>query len=132
MDKLTALRIYSTVYRAAATQLATGRDARGWMETMVDYRAATREQLEAHAAQSARWASAGYMPGEAQRLIADGVTPETANELDDLAVDIAGGPDERAAQRIDELVRDGVLVDPARVVQTQDPDDPYHTIITIY
>ncbi|MFG2046113.1 hypothetical protein ACGFIW_01615 [Micromonospora sp. NPDC048935] len=119
MDKLARLRHYTAVYYAHATQHRTSRAAREWMEA------------EVPAAEAARWANAGYLPAEAEPLIADGVTPETATEMDQLADDLAGGPEARAMQVIDAMVADGTLVDPARVRQVQDPDDPTHTIVWI-
>lgn len=119
MDRLTALRHYTADYYRHATQHRTSRIAREWMEAGVP------------APVAARWASAGYLPAEAAPLIADGVTPESAAELDSLADDLAGGPEERAAQVIDGLVADGVVVDPVRVRQVQDRSDPNHIIVTI-
>lgn len=115
-------------FRAAATQLNGYRAAGEW--------ARLAEALEADgitltAADAARWASHGYLPSEAAPLILDRVTPDTAGEMDDLATDLAGGSDQRAMQRVDELVADGVLVDPARVRQEVDPDDPHHIIVHI-
>jgi len=81
MDLLAALRHYAPVYRAHATQLATYRCARQWLQTM-DYRSATREQLVAHARMAARWASAGYLAVEAAPLIASGMTVEQAVDAD--------------------------------------------------
>ncbi|WP_431895893.1 hypothetical protein [Micromonospora haikouensis] len=74
MDKLAALRVYAAVYLASATQLATSREAREWMESM-DFRAATRAELEAHAKVAAEWASIGMRAVEALPLIASGMTP---------------------------------------------------------
>lgn len=110
---------YAAEYMAGATRLATYRLAREWMNAGVD----------AHDA--AAWASLGYLPAEAAPLIADGVTPATAGEVDDLANTVAGGPEERAMQVVDGLVGDGTLVDPRRVRQQQDPDDPHHIIVKI-
>jgi hypothetical protein len=75
MDKLAALRIYGAVYMANATQFATYRIAREWMES-ADFQAATREELEHHAAMAATWASIGMLPAEALPLIDSGMTPE--------------------------------------------------------
>jgi hypothetical protein len=119
MDRLTALRIYTREYYAIATQHQTSRIAREWMEMNVP------------AADAAAWASLGYLPSEARPLIEQGVTPETAREMDQLADDIAGGPEARAMQVIDGLIAEGTLVDPARVRQEQDPDDPHHIIVHI-
>jgi hypothetical protein len=83
------------------------------------------------AAEAARWADAGYLPGEATPLIRDGVTPQTAGEIDELGTELAGGHEQRAMQVIDGLVRDGVLVNPTRVRQQQDPNDPTHVIVHI-
>lgn len=94
---------YSSEYVTTATQHATYRAAREWMSTGVD------------AATAAAWASLGYLPGEAAPLIAAGVTPEMAAEMEQLDIDIAGSPEERAAQMIDRLVAEGVLIDPRQV-----------------
>ena len=115
-------------FRAAARQLNDYRIAGDWMR-LADALKADRITLTA--ADAAQWADLGYLPGEAVALILDGVTPETAGEMDRLATTIAGGPDQRAAQRIDEMVRTGVLVDPARVHRREDPDDPLHVIVDI-
>lgn len=110
---------YAREYLAGATQLATYRLAREWMEAGVPVRDA------------AAWASLGYQPGEATPLIAAGVTPHMAGEMDQIAVDLAGSPEERAAQSIDRLVADGALVDPQQVQVRQDRDDPYHVIVHV-
>lgn len=81
MDKLRALSIYIAAYRAHATQLAASRIARVWMESM-DFRSATREQLEEHAVMAASWANHGYLPEEALPLIASGMTPQLASAAD--------------------------------------------------
>jgi hypothetical protein len=119
MDKLRRLSTYIDAYYAAATQHRTSRIARQWMEAGVP------------ATDAAAWASLGFLPAEAAQLIAAGVTPEMAQVGDEIAVNVAGSPEERAMQVIDRLVADGVLVDPARVRQSQDPDDPQHTIVHI-
>ncbi|MEV1315395.1 hypothetical protein AB0J14_04840 [Micromonospora arborensis] len=119
MDKLTELRHYTTAYYAHATQHRTSRIARAWMEAGV------------LASDAANWANAGYLPAEAAPLIADGVTPQTASEMDQLADDIAGGPEARAMQVVDGMVTDGTLIDPVRVRQVQDPNDPSHVIVRV-
>ena len=119
MNKLTRLREFVAVYFEESTQHATYRAAREWMEMGVT------------ASDAARWANAGYLPGEAAPLIAQGVTPDTAEEMDQLAVDLAGGSELRAMEVVDGLVRDGLIVDPARVRQMQDPHDPTHIIVTV-
>jgi hypothetical protein len=119
MDRLTRLRIYTAEYYGGASQHRTSRIAREWMEAGVPARDA------------AAWASLGYLPAEAAPLIEAGVTPRIAGEMDELAEDIAGGHEERAMQVIDQLVAEGVLVDPALVRQQQDPDDPNHVIVHI-
>jgi hypothetical protein len=81
MDKLAALRIYATVYLANAAHLATSRVAREWMESM-DFRSATVEELEGHAAMAAAWASIGMLPDEALPLIASGMTPDMVTATD--------------------------------------------------
>ncbi|MEU8185993.1 hypothetical protein [Micromonospora carbonacea] len=81
MDKLTALRIYATVYLASASQLATSRIAREWMEGM-DFRTATRDELEQHAKQAAAWANIGMLPAEALPLVASSITPEMITAAD--------------------------------------------------
>lgn len=115
-------------FRAAATQLNGFRTAGDWMRLSEALRA---DGITLTAAEAALWADAGYLPGEAVALILDRVSPEQAGELDDLATHIAGGPEQRAAQRIDELVRAGVLTDPAFVRQRQGPDDPDRIIVDI-
>jgi hypothetical protein len=75
MDKLRRLRAYIEIYYATATQHQTARAAREWMEADVPPEAA------------GAWASLGYLPGEAAPLIAAGVTPAMAAEMEDLAVD---------------------------------------------
>jgi len=64
MDKLAALRHYTAVYYAHATQMATSRLAREWMEAGVP------------AEQAAEWASIGCLPAEALPLIESGMTPD--------------------------------------------------------
>ena len=103
MDRLRQFSIYASVYMAAATRLATYRLAREWMDAGIAADAA------------AAWASLGYLPAEATPLIVGGVTPQMAGEMDQIATDLAGGPEQRAAQLIDQLVAEGVLVDPSRV-----------------
>lgn len=103
MDKLRQLSAYAAEYMANARQMATYRLAREWMAAGVDAEAA------------AVWASAGYLPAEAAPLIAAGVTAQMAAEMDALADDVAGSPEERAAQVIDRLVAAGILVDPRKV-----------------
>lgn len=115
-------------FRAAASQLNGYRIAGEWMRLAEALQA---DGITLTAADAARWADAGYLPGEAVALILDGVSAEQATELDDLGTDVAGGSEVRAAQRIDELVRAGVLVDPRLVRQRQDPDDPERTIVEI-
>lgn len=88
-------------------------------------------RLRLPADEAAAWASLGYLPGEAAPLIAAGVTPQMAADLETIATDVAGSPEERAAQVIDRLVAGGILVDPARVRTRQDPNDPTHTIVNI-
>ncbi|MGI5215097.1 hypothetical protein [Plantactinospora sp. CA-290183] len=46
---------------------------------------------------AAIWARLGYLPEEAGPLIADGITPATAREMERHAVQEAGGRDELAA-----------------------------------
>lgn len=70
MDKLTALRHYTRAYLAHATQHATYRAAREWMEAGIP------------AEESARWATAGFLPGEGLPLIASGMTLEMATAAD--------------------------------------------------
>ncbi|MFG1872098.1 hypothetical protein [Micromonospora arborensis] len=97
-----------------------------------DYRTGGRWwKLRVSADVAAAWANLGYLPERAAPLIAKGVTPETAGELNQVAQDIAGGPEQRAMQVVDGLVADGVVVDPIRVRQAQDPNDPQHTIVHI-
>jgi hypothetical protein len=82
MDRLRALSIYAAMYLAAASQLATYRIAREWMESMPDFRRATSDDLEQHARQAAAWASIGMLPAEALPLIASGMTPEMVTATD--------------------------------------------------
>lgn len=103
MGGLREFGAYAGEYMATATQLGTYRLAREWMNAGIDV------------ATAAAWASLGYLPAEAAPLIAAGVTPQMAAEMDQLATDVAGSPEERAAQIIDRLVRDGILVDPRKV-----------------
>jgi hypothetical protein len=115
-------------FRASASQLNSYSIAGDWMRLAVQLDAAGSTLT---AADAALWADAGYLPGEAAPLIADGVTPQQAAELDELATNIAGGPEAQAMQRIDELVRDGVLVDPSQVRWREDPRDPLHVIVDV-
>lgn len=119
MATLREFGAYAAEYMAATTRLATYQLAREWMETGVP------------ADVAAVWAGFGYLPAEAAPLAAAGVTPQMAGELDELADDIAGGPEGRVAQVIDRLAAEGVLVDPRRVRQRQDPDDPTRTIVYV-
>jgi len=102
MDKLLALRHYYRAYRAHATQLASSRLAREWMEGMPGWQDATQEQLETHARMAARWASAGFLPDEALPLIASGMTVEMATAMDPEP----GQELEYLARRIDLMRRD--------------------------
>lgn len=70
------------------------------------------------------WADRGFLPGEAASLIAQGVGPEMAGELEAIAVDVAGSAEEHAMREIDRLVATGAFVDPRRVRIEQDPYDP--------
>lgn len=110
---------YAAEYMRTATQLATYRIARQWWEASVPV------------ADAAAWASLGYQPAEAAPLIADGITPEMAAATDDISATVAGSREEAAMQVIDRLVADGTLIDPRRVRQQQDPNDPDHTIVHI-
>lgn len=132
MDKLQALGHYSRVYRAEALQLGTLVHARLWLESMPGWRDASPAELEAHAAQSARWASLGYTPAEAAPLIADGATPDTVAEMDRLRAEFADSPEAEEMARLDEITAAETFIDPSRVVRTVDPDDPTHIIVTIY
>jgi len=115
-------------FRTQAGQLNSYAIAGDWMRLTETLAA---DGITLTAADAARWATAGRLPAEAEPLIRDRVTPESAAELDDLATDIAGGSDERAAQIIDDMVRDGVLVDPALVRWREDPDDPDRIIVDV-
>lgn len=124
--KLHERRLYAAAYRTALEELDAYRPsthflqvARGWYDSGVP------------ADEAARWLALGYLPHEAAPLIADGVTPDTAAELEQLADDIAGSPEQRAMQRIDELVRGGVLVDPSRVRWQEDPNDPMRVVVDV-
>lgn len=70
MNKLTALRNYTTAYYSATNQLHTSRIARTWMEAGIP------------AEQAAEWANAGFTPEEALPLIGDGMTPALASAAD--------------------------------------------------
>lgn len=91
MDKLEQLRHYTRTYYAAATQLATSRIARTWMEAGIP------------AEQAAAWANIGMLPEEALPQIAAGVTPEMV-----VATDPTTDAErmERLAGRIDMLGQD--------------------------
>jgi len=119
MDKLRALSMYAETYMPSASQFATYRCAREWMEAGVP------------AEDAAAWASLGYLPTEAAPLITAGVTPQMAADLGEIDDTVAGSREERAAQVIDRLVADGILIDPRRVHIRQDPNDLHHTIVDI-
>ncbi|WP_431728553.1 hypothetical protein [Verrucosispora sp. TAA-831] len=119
MNRLTELRRYWTVYSATATQHCTSRTAREWMEQDVP------------AEQAAAWANLGYLPDEAAPLIASGVTPATAAELEAHAEQAAGGRDALVAERIRQMADLGEIMDPADVVRIPDPTDPTREIITV-
>jgi hypothetical protein len=115
-------------FRTKARQLAGFRLTGDWVRLA--------EALEADGItltgdQAARWANTGHLPGEAAPLIRAGVTPEIADEMDQLAIDIAGGPEAHAMDVIDRLAADGALVNPSRVRWREDPDDPTHIIVDI-
>lgn len=80
-------------------------------------------RLRVPAATAAAWARQGYLPGEAVPLIAAGVTPQMVADLEKIATDVAGGPEERAAQVIDRLVAAGILVDPRRMAPAEDEEE---------
>jgi len=120
MDKLRELAIYAEEFRAEATQLNTLRLAREWTEAGVP------------AAQAAAWASLGYQPTEAAPLIEQGITPDAAAAMEEAEVAVDGGPEIHRMEVVDRLVHDGVLVDPTRITQHEDPDDPSHIIVTVW
>ena len=93
MDKLRKLSIYKAAYQALATQLNDGKSALQWME------------MEIEAAEAAKWANAGFTPGEAAPLITSGVTLEMAT-----AMDGEGSQDEQAAAWIDRFRENPRLV----------------------
>lgn len=73
---------------------------------------------------AAAWADLGYLPGEAEPLITQGITPECAREMGAIATDVAGSREEQAMQEIDRLKATGQFVDPRRARTRQDPSDP--------
>jgi hypothetical protein len=116
-------------YRAAARQLnryETGLQWAGFAKWL-----AKTHGITLTAAAAAQWANIGYFPREALHLIVEGVTPETADEMENLAVDLAGGPEQRKAQRIAELEQSGQFIGPRLVRWREDPDDPEHIIVDI-
>lgn len=115
-------------FRAQAAQLHSYAIAGDWMR-LAERLASQGITLTSE--QAALWATSGYLPSEAEPLIRDGMHPNAAAEMDRLSTDLAGGSDQRAAQRIDDLVRGGVVVNPSRVRWYEDPDDPAHVIVRI-
>jgi hypothetical protein len=123
-DKIRAFTAYWDAYRAATTQFRTPEIAGQWWKLSLRY-----PQVTATAAAS--WARLGYLPHEAAPLIADGITPAMAREMEHHAEQAAGGPDALRDQRVQQMVDLGEIVDPATVVRVQDPTDPTREIITI-
>lgn len=111
-------------YRSRTTQLADLDTACRWWRLSL-----TRREVTAPVAAS--WARLGYMPEEAEPLIADGITPEAVREIERHAEDAAGGPDELAAQRIAQMISLGEIIDPAQIIRVQDPTDPTREIIAV-
>ncbi|SNT66284.1 hypothetical protein SAMN05421812_13631 [Asanoa hainanensis] len=107
---------YIKAYRASARQLAAiGTGAEWW-------------RIGTPLANAIAWADLGYLPDGAAPLIAAGIAPDLAREMDALANQLAGGSTGHAAHVIDRLVTDGVLVDPRLVRQHVDPRDPTHAL----
>lgn len=103
MDKLARLREYSRIYMAGATQLATSRHAREWMEM----------QPPVPAEVAAQWASLGYLAAEAAPLIAVGRKPEEVAVTEAAEEAAAGGPEALVRDRIERIADDpSVIVDP--------------------
>lgn len=118
-DEVDAARTYHAAYTAHASQLA-GRDlAMEWRRRGVP------------AEQAGAWASLGYTPEEAERHIAEGITPEMVRTGEEIGQDIAGGSDIHAAEVIDRMIREGTIVDPALVSRIKDPTDPDVEIIAV-
>ncbi len=117
------------VFRAAAHQLNRLETARTWAGFAQWL--GSEHNIVLTAATAAAWANLGYMPREALPLIADGVSPETAGEMEDLATQIAGGVEQRRTDRIAELERGAGWLGPSKVRWREDPDDPEHIIVDI-
>ncbi|TDC00779.1 hypothetical protein E1091_04200 [Micromonospora fluostatini] len=117
MSRLRDLGRYWESYQP--NRFRTYRIAREWMEAGVAPEDATA------------WADLGYLPQEAAPLIADGVTAATAGELERHAEETAGGSEALREQRIQQMVDAGELLDPARVIRVQDPNDPTREIIAV-
>jgi hypothetical protein len=102
MDKLRKLAIYAETYMAAATQLATYRIARQWMEAGIP------------AQDAAAWANLGYLPAEAAKLIAQGIGPQMADAVDEAAEAADGGPDGHLRAGVLRLAEQmpGLIIDP--------------------
>jgi len=60
------------------------------------------------------------------------ITPEAAAAMEAAEVAVDGGPEIHRMEVVDRLVQDGVLVDPSRITQHEDPDDPSHIIVTVW
>lgn len=127
MDKIELGRLLETYwqeYRTRTTRLARVDIAARWWRLSL-----TRPEVTAPVA--AGWARLGYLPEEAEVLIADGLTPATVAKMERHAELAAGGPEALVAQRIQQMVELGEIVDPAEVIRVQDPTDPTREIITI-
>lgn len=92
-------------YRASTTQLCALDIAVRWC------------QLRVPATEAAAWARLGYLPDKAATLIAAGITPAMAREMEKRA----GGRDELAAERVQQMIATGQIIDPADVIRVQDP-----------
>jgi hypothetical protein len=99
MDKLRQLSIYVEEFRATARQLNSHRYAREWMEAGVP------------AADAAAWANLGYMPDEAEALIAAGRTPDQVAVTEAAEEAVAGGRDELLRHRLRNLGPQ-IIIDP--------------------
>lgn len=87
-------------YRRLATQMTDHRIAGNWARLA---EALEVSGIKLTASEAARWAGRGYLPEEAGPLILDGITADRAGEMEDYAIERAGGPEALTAMRIAEL-----------------------------